>query len=136
MLYIKRLVLHEFDILFWQKRLSAMLSILEQHPVDDRPDYQYFVRHLLDDNRFQVADRETTLAFGGVENLDQAPFLVSGTQAHLNYTMRENLLSTCPEVKVIFPALHEPACFGAHPNGAKCKESICALQDVIPPQGC
>jgi hypothetical protein len=115
---------------------SAMLSILQTYPpMDDTQDYHYFLKYMaLDD--FKVADREMTLLFGGFHEFDKAPFLISGTQATLNSTMRDNLLSVCPEVKVIFPSMHEPACFGAHPDGIKCKESICALRDVIPPQGC
>lgn len=117
---------------------SAMLQVLEKYPPnkDDSPDYAYFVNHMVNDNMFQVANRKDTMAFAGVWELDQAPFLLSGTQAGLNYTLRDNVLSTCPELKVIFPSLHEPACFGAHPNGPKCKESICALQDKIPGSGC
>jgi hypothetical protein len=120
---------------------SAMLSILQKYPPDhdDRPDFRYFIQHLLEESSqktMKVADRKTTMAFGGVSEADKAPFLLSGIQASLNWTMRDNILSTCPEIKVIFPSMHEPSCFGAHPNGAKCKESICALRDEIPPGGC
>lgn len=122
---------------------SAMLSILSQHPPEDnpqdmdRPDYQYFLRHMLGTaGTYKVADPATTMAFGGFVNNDEAPFLVSGTLPNLNWTVRENVLSTCPEIKMIFPSMHEPGCFGAHPNPAKCKASICALQDKIPPSGC
>ncbi len=114
---------------------SAMLSILQTYPLDNGPDYQFFVKHLLERD-YKVANKETTMAFGGISEWDRAPFLLSGTQAKLNWTQRENILSVCPEIKVIFPSMHEPACFGAHPNGTKCKESICALQDQIPSQGC
>ena len=115
---------------------SAMLSILEKYPpVDESLDYQYFLKYLLQDN-FKVADREMTHFFGGFREWEKAPFVISGTQATMNYTMRDNLLSVCPEVKMIFPSMHEPACFGAHPDGLKCKETICALREVLPPQGC
>jgi hypothetical protein len=115
---------------------SAMLSILQNHsPQDKEPDYQYFVKYLIQDG-FQVADQPTTIHFGGVTDYDRAPFLVSGTQSTLNWTLRENLLAVCPEVKMIFPSMHEPSCFGAHPDPAKCQQSICALRSVIPPQGC
>ena len=115
---------------------SAMISILEKYPpLDDSLDYLYFLKHLLQDN-YKVADREMTHFFGGFQEWEKAPFVISGTQAAMNYTMRDNLLSVCPEIKMIFPSMHEPACFGAHPDGLKCKESICALQEVLPPQGC
>lgn len=117
---------------------SAMLSIVENYPSsDDSIDSQYFLKYLLQDSeKFKIGERETTRLFGGFDEMENAPFLVSGAQPSLNYTMRDNLLSVCPEVKVIFPSMHEPACFGAHPKPSTCKESICALQDVLPPQGC
>jgi hypothetical protein len=62
--------------------------------------------------------------------------VVSGTQDKLEFAHREDLLMVCPELKIIFPSLHEPACFGAHPDPVKCKSSICALQDKLPGQGC
>lgn len=140
---------------------SAMLRILRDHDPQmemDMPDYQYFVKHMLENNveghqthvstvrtttststlGYRVANKSITYSFGGVisDNFNVAPLLVSGTQASLNWTAREALLGVCPEVKMIFPSLHEPACFGAHPNGVKCKTSICALQDTIPSHGC
>lgn len=119
---------------------SAMIQILKEHPPDsemDTPDHQYFVKHLLEaSDAFHVGDKDTTNAFGGIYDPESSPLVVSGTQANLNWTSREALLTVCPELRMIFPSLHEPACFGAHPNGAKCKASICALQDSIPSQGC
>ncbi len=37
-------------------------------------------------------------------------------------------------IKIIFPSLHDPNCFGATPNGTKCAKSICALNPG--PGGC
>ncbi|KAL3911189.1 MAG: hypothetical protein SGILL_007379, partial [Bacillariaceae sp.] len=103
----------------------------------DSPDFQYFVKYLLKEKeRFHVADRAATYKFGGVTEPDSSPFVVSGTQAHLNWTSRDALLGVCPELKVIFPSLHEPSCFGAHPDGEKCKATICALKDKLPGPGC
>lgn len=80
---------------------------------------------------------------GGVTNLtmtngtlQRIPLLVSGTHAAMAWHERDSLLKHCPELKMIFPSMHEPACFGAHPNPAVCQQSICALQDVVPKQGC
>lgn len=121
---------------------SAMLRILERHPPEgnDAPDYQYFVKEMLKDSSspsYKVADRPTTVAFGGTEGGGEfPPLVVSGTQTHMNWTARDTLLGVCPELKTIFPSLHEPSCFGAHPDGAKCKETICALQDLVPGHGC
>ena len=86
------------------------------------------------------------------------PLVVSGTIPQLGNVARELMLDLCPELKVIFPSkyptlnlslfvylfiltkicslyynlpnvgLHNPFCFGAHPKGDKCSESICALK--------
>jgi hypothetical protein len=119
---------------------SAMLRILREYPPlseMDSPDHQYFIKYLLNHREhFHVADKATTYEFGGVTEPESSPFVVSGTQAHMNWTSRDALLGACPELKVIFPSLHEPSCFGAHPNGEKCKATICALQDTLPGPGC
>lgn len=65
-----------------------MLSVLQNHPpnTDDAPDFSYFIKHMVhqDENddalTFHVADRETTIAFGGVTQIDQAPLVLSGTR--------------------------------------------------------
>lgn len=93
---------------------------------------------------FKIATKEQTIAFGGVYDLSndatqglvRLPLVVAGTQSRLTYAERDSLLKHCPELKVIFPSLHEPACFGAHPNAEKCKSSICALQENLPSHGC
>jgi hypothetical protein len=121
---------------------SAMLQILKEAPPtthNDSPDHVYFIKEMLKSagNKYKLADRNTTMAFAGVlsesESESSAPLLLSGIQASLNWTTREALLGVCPELKMIFPSMHEPSCFGAHPNPEKCKASICALQD--PPHG-
>jgi len=95
---------------------------------------------------FKLATLEQTRRFGGVQNLTspednesslrRLPLLVSGTLPGLSWDDRESVLKHCPEVKMIFPSMHEPACFGAHPDPVKCKASICALQDPAPKTGC
>ena len=144
------------------RRKSAMLRILSAYPSqarDQDPDSVYFVKYMLESlsnkqqkqNTFypyKVADIETTKIFGGVSTMIDSvdntkeiidghpPMVVSGTMANLNWSARDNLLQICPELKVIFPSLHEPNCFGAHPNGEKCRATICALQEKIPGHGC
>lgn len=115
---------------------SVMLEILKEHPPNDGDqDYKYFLNHMVKDStKYKIASREVTVAFGGVSD-SGTPFLLSGTQANLNFTTRESILFLCPELKVIFPSLHEPTCFGAHPQPETCRSTICALND-IPPQGC
>jgi hypothetical protein len=97
-----------------------------------------------EDVPFKIASKEQTIAFGGVYDLSdnttqglvRLPLVVAGTQSRLTYTERDSLLKHCPELKVIFPSLHEPTCFGAHPNAETCKASICALQENVPSHGC
>ena len=94
------------------------------------------------DPPIRLATPEQTNVFGAVTNLTNEagilhiPMVVAGTHAQLTYDDRETLLKHCPEVKLIFPSLHEPACFGAHPQPQQCRASICALQDELPRSGC
>jgi hypothetical protein len=123
-------------------------------------EYVYITRLFLTMNKlglanFTLATMEQTHQFAGVYNLSspssssdkknnittnaglqRLPLVVSGTLAHLSWEERDSVLKHCPEAKMIFPSLHEPACFGAHPNGGKCQATICALQTDIPRQGC
>ena len=43
---------------------------------------------------------------------------------------------TCPELKQLYPSLHDPSCFGASPNGDVCRTTICALQIPKRKGGC
>jgi hypothetical protein len=131
----------------------AMIQVLDyaeaHHLSVKSTEFVFFIDTMMRMNKedpnqyhFRIASKDQTHDFGGVYNLSSAaglqrlPIVVSGTQAKMEWNDRNSLLTHCPELKMIFPSMHEPACFGAHPNGAVCKKSICALQDVIPPQGC
>jgi hypothetical protein len=130
------------------RRKSAMQEILRDHPPTpkeeaDDTDWVYFMRYMLkNETRYPLAPLEVQEQFGGGAAAlssgehHHPPLVISGTLAYLNWTARESFLQTCPELKTIFPSLHEPACFGAHPNGTKCKATICALRDKIPGPGC
>ena len=121
------------------RKRSDMIRILKKYPPEsemDAVDYHYFPKYLVKEGTSKMADVNTTILFGGTTDPDSAPFAVSGTQAKLDFNSRESLLHVCPELNIIFPSLHEPSCFGAHPKGEQCKASICALRDNIPPQGC
>jgi hypothetical protein len=103
---------------------------------------------------FRIATPEQTYRFGGVHDLvhtknhtttgtaesvlHHLPMVVAGTQAQLTYAERDTLLKHCPELKIIFPSIHEPSCFGARNalDPEKCKATICALADEIPSHGC
>ena len=58
-------------------------------------------------------------------------FAASMTLPGVTFEARESFLSYCPELKTIFPSLHDPECFGAKPNGPKCALSICALRGTV-----
>lgn len=95
------------------------------------------------DGIFRIASPEQTQTFGGVLNissgnkaLNHIPYVASGTFANLAWDERETLLKHCPEIKTIFPSLHEPSCFGAHPQPDICRKTICALQENVPSSGC
>jgi hypothetical protein len=122
------------------RKRSAMLSAIRYAPHDGNAaeDY-YFIETLKNMNReggtYKVATKEETWLIGGIRNSnefkenDGPPFIISGTLANLDDNVRNTVLEMCPEVKRLYPSLHNPACFGAHPDADKCAKSICALQD-------
>jgi len=78
----------------------------------------------------KVAMKEDTERFAAAgKTVNDRVWAVSGTLPELPYEVREKFMSLCPEMKIFYPALHEPACFGAHPDGEACGKSICALKD-------
>lgn len=99
----------------------------------------FFVHTMLEMNKaravtghvlYRIASREETLRFGASEGYahDEA-LVVSGTLAPLDWKARDTFINYCIELKMIYPVLHEPACFGAAPNAAQCASSICALKN-------
>jgi hypothetical protein len=86
---------------------------------------------------YRIATKEQTHLFAG--NLDSftddgsdpppLPMVVSGTMGNLDHDVRQNVLTACPELGMMFPLLHHPSCFGAHPDGEECGRHICALKD-------
>ena len=58
------------------------------------------------------------------------PFSITGTLAAVESSeQRKALIEQCPEVKLIFPALSEPGCFGAPSTLDKdrCVNSLCVV---------
>ena len=130
----------------------AMLAALQfqAHNGNDKDDF-FFVKTLLDMNKqnhdgnsFKIASAGDTQRFAGTKNFTEMfhtykttkswevvgpPFVVQGTLPNLEHEIREAFLALCPELKTIFPVLHSPHCFGAHPKAEECAKSICALQD-------
>uniref|UniRef100_A0A7S2L795 DUF5672 domain-containing protein n=1 Tax=Leptocylindrus danicus TaxID=163516 RepID=A0A7S2L795_9STRA len=126
---------------------TAMLDAIRHHPNDKlETDGSYFIKTLRDLNQklgrdvYRIATKEQTQMFAGLDNFDEEsgpPMVISGTAPNLGHESRELLLAMCPEIKVIFPALHNPSCFGAKPDGEKCAATICALKDKKDrPSGC
>ena len=48
-----------------------------------------------------------------------------GTMGGLNHTARQQFLDYCPELKMLFPVLHYPDCFGSEPNPLMCIKALC-----------
>ena len=71
----------------------------------------------------QVIERFS--AFGGVANT--SAFAVSGTLPQVSLQERQDMIEACPEMRIFFPSLHEPGCFGAELQREACAASICAL---------
>lgn len=120
---------------------TAMLDAIHFKSYDgDQQEDLYFVTALADMNekaaaettraggRYRIATKEQTRLFGGAaENFTETmdtPMVLAGTLDKLDHTSRELILFLCPELKVIFPALHHPSCFGAHPNVTECTSYI------------
>ena len=76
---------------------------------------------------FRIATREDTLRFSAIGSASNKDVLVvSGTLPGLNDIQREQFMQTCPEMKIMFPSIHSPHCFGARVDSDKCALSICA----------
>lgn len=127
---------------------NAMLDAInyEESNGQHSEDY-YFIKTLKEMNKkngktYRIASKEQTYLIGGIETNDfdetqGPPMIISGTLSSLNHDIRNTILEMCPEVKAIFPSLHNPSCFGAHPDAKGCADSICALKDQSAhPHGC
>ena len=95
---------------------------------------QFFVSRLLDMKKAglydaNIAKKEDTHRFGGNNEVFNNDILgVSGTLPAITYNERQSFFSFCPEMKMHYPALHDPSCFGASPNGTLCGSTVCALK--------
>ena len=52
-----------------------------------------------------------------------------GTLPSVTFEERDKFMKLCPEMKIFYPSLHDPGCFGAQPDGERCKKTICALKN-------
>ena len=123
---------------FSYRNRTAMLHAIQYKPHDGSTrDDLYFVQTLLEMNSklgtsYRIATKEQTEHFGGTSNFTEEsgpPIVASGTLSQLEHGVRETVLALCPELKLIFPVLHNPSCFVATPNGEECAKYVCALRD-------
>jgi hypothetical protein len=63
-----------------------------------------------------------------VDEQNDNVLVASGTLPDISHEERDRFLSVCPELKILYPSLHDPSCFGASPNSTVCAKTICALQ--------
>lgn len=129
------------------RNATVMLEAIKfkGHDGKSSEDY-YFIQTLSEMNKselknYRIASKEQTQLFGGIpstlDKVDAPPFVISGTLPRLDHGVRELVLELCPEAKIIFPSLHNPNCFGAHPDAQQCSIHICALKDPkLRPSGC
>jgi hypothetical protein len=54
------------------------------------------------------------------------PVGAQGTLNSITDVMRVRYLELCPEMKLFFPVLHNPGCFGADPDPVRCFAFLCA----------
>jgi len=97
---------------------------------------QFFISRILEmqqkgliDPNIKLAPREETMKFSAMEDkLNYDVLTVSGTLPGVPYDDRQKFHNYCPEIKMFFPTMHDPSCFGAEPDGDKCAKTICALR--------
>ena len=54
-------------------------------------------------------------------------FGASGILSSLNDTDRQIFINYCPELKMLYPSLHSPHCFGADPDPLGCFRCVSKL---------
>lgn len=100
---------------------------------------QFYVRTLVEMNEqatrrgdpqpWVLAERNDTLRFSAIGSaVNDDVLAVSGTLPAVPYDTRQAFLNVCPEIKMFYPSLHDPHCFGAEPDGEQCAKTICALK--------
>lgn len=76
-----------------------------------------------------IANKNDSMKFAAMDHYyNHEVFAVSGTLPSLDFKDRDKFIQYCPEVKMFYPSLHDPHCFGATPESDKCAASICALK--------
>lgn len=96
----------------------------------------FFISRIIEMNKkgigktnVRLATKNETMQFAGIGGIYNSDiFAVSGTLPDIPFPDRDKFLALCPEIKMFYPSLHDPNCFGAQPDGEKCAKSICALK--------
>eukprot|EP00600_Ochromonadales_sp_CCMP1393_P007320 CAMPEP_0174955448 /NCGR_PEP_ID=MMETSP0004_2-20121128/985_1 /TAXON_ID=420556 /ORGANISM="Ochromonas sp., Strain CCMP1393" /LENGTH=276 /DNA_ID=CAMNT_0016203373 /DNA_START=294 /DNA_END=1124 /DNA_ORIENTATION=- len=74
----------------------------------------------------KLADEKGTMEFGMSDTAAQGkPLAASGTLPQLEDDTRQKFIDYCPEMKMMYPSLHSPACFGANPDPINCFKFLC-----------
>ena len=77
----------------------------------------------------RIASKNESMKFQAIGSMyNNDVFSVSGTIPGVPFAERDKFLTLCPEIKMFYPALHDPNCFGASPDPEGCAKSICALK--------
>lgn len=79
--------------------------------------------------RVFIANKNDSMKFAAIDGFyNYEVFAVSGILAAVPFKDRDKFIQHCPEIKMFYPSLHDPNCFGASPDSEKCAASICALK--------
>jgi hypothetical protein len=77
----------------------------------------------------RISTRNESMSFSAVGSwYSDDVWAVNGIVPDIPFKERDKFLQLCPEMKMFYPSLHDPSCFGASPDGEKCALSICALK--------
>lgn len=107
----------------WEKEDIFFVSRLQE--MNQRGLARYSLATPIDTHRFAAVDRYAS----------NEVLAASGILAGLSNEARDIFLSYCPELKMLYPSLHDPHCFGAEPDGVECAKSICALRNKTQRRG-
>lgn len=129
--YISRYV----EILKWQQNMKQNYTISLRWKTDT-PNFDNLVDRLPEERvavvnfgEVMVATKEQSLRFAGNNgDVNFQNWAILGTLPAVNFQLRDQLIGYCPEIKMHYPALHDPNCFGASPDGDKCALNVCALK--------
>ena len=88
--------------------------------------------------KYKIASPAETKVFGaGGDYVNETVLVAASTIPEADFKARDLFIQYCPELKMLFPIMHDPSCYGASPDQTKCAASICALKDKKQrPGGC